>query len=147
VDAFAKGEIVMNQTELVEIAERFLSAWNSQDVERVVACYTEDLIYRDPNTRGIVEGADAMRRYLRKLFAAWSMHWTFREGYPFAERDGGAILWHATFREAGANETVEADGMDLVLVRSGRIERNDVYFDRSPLLASAMERRTASPAP
>jgi len=47
----------VNQTELLTFAERFLDAWNSQDVERVVACYTEDVQYRDPNTRGMVEGA------------------------------------------------------------------------------------------
>jgi hypothetical protein len=28
------------------------TTWNSQDVERVVACYTDDVAYRDPNTRG-----------------------------------------------------------------------------------------------
>ena len=59
------------ESEIREVAENFLSAWNSQDVERVVACYTDDVEYWDPNTRGVVKGADAMRRYLRKLFAAW----------------------------------------------------------------------------
>jgi ketosteroid isomerase-like protein len=32
----------------------FLDAWNSQDVERVLDCYTDDVRYRDPNTRGEV---------------------------------------------------------------------------------------------
>lgn len=30
----------------------FLAAWNSQDVERLLDCYTHDVRYRDPNTRG-----------------------------------------------------------------------------------------------
>ena len=54
----------MTQAELTRMAERFLSAWNTQDVERVVACYTDQVVYVDPNTRGEVRGADAMRRYL-----------------------------------------------------------------------------------
>jgi ketosteroid isomerase-like protein len=120
----------MNQTELVALAERFLDAWNSQDVERVVACYTEDVQYRDPNTRGMVEGAEAMRHYLRKLFASWTMHWTFRDGYPFAGQEGAAVLWHASIRKPDGGEAVEVDGMDLVLFRGGKIERNEVYFDR-----------------
>ncbi|MBI2895947.1 MAG: nuclear transport factor 2 family protein [Deltaproteobacteria bacterium] len=123
----------MTQSELVAFAERFLSAWNSQDVERVVACYTDDVVYRDPNTRGEVRGADAMRRYLTKLFASWTMHWSLREGHPLAGTEGAAVLWHAVFRRPNDDRAVEADGMDLVLVRGDRISRNEVWFDRAVL--------------
>jgi ketosteroid isomerase-like protein len=54
----------MDIAELKEIEGPLVTAWNAHDVERVVACYTDDLVYLDPNTRGPVEGADAMRRYL-----------------------------------------------------------------------------------
>jgi ketosteroid isomerase-like protein len=123
----------MDQAQVVVLADRFLSAWNSQDVERVVACYTDDVVYRDPNTRGEVRGSYALRRYLRKLFADWRMHWSFREGHPFRDREGAAVLWHATFQRADGDRTVEADGMDLVVVAGDRIERNEVYFDRAAL--------------
>jgi ketosteroid isomerase-like protein len=125
----------VNQTELLTFAERLLDAWNSQDVERVVACYTENVQYRDPNTRGTVEGAEAMRHYLRKLFASWTMHWTFHEGFPFAGHEGAAVLWHASIRRADGGQAVEVDGMDLVLLRGDKIERNEVYFDRLVLQA------------
>ena len=128
----------MTPAELTATAERFLGAWNTQDVEAVVACYTADLVYRDPNTRGAVTGADAMRRYLRKLFGAWTMHWSLREGLPLAGGDGAAVLWHATFRRSDGTRTVEADGMDLVVMRGGLIARNEVYFDRAAL-APALE--------
>lgn len=121
------------------LVARFLAAWNSQDVERVLATYTEDLRYRDPNTRGFVEGRDAMRRYLRKLFAAWQMTWAQREVFQLAAIDGVTFLWHATFRRHGSSEVVEADGMDLALVRGEQLSRNEVYFDRAalaPLLGS-----------
>ncbi|HOX40134.1 MAG TPA: nuclear transport factor 2 family protein [Candidatus Brocadiia bacterium] len=124
----------MDQKKLVAYAGHFLSEWNTQDFDRVSACYTEDVEYRDPNTRGVVRGADAMRRYLRKLFAAWDMQWSLRECHPLAEREGAVILWHAAFRKAGGSETVEADGIDIVMIRDGRIERNEVHFDRSALL-------------
>lgn len=115
---------------ILALAEQVLAAWNTQDVERVVACYTTDLVYRDPNTRGQVVGADAMRRYLAKLFSKWTMHWSLREAYPLAERDGVAFLWRASFQSETGSATVEADGMDLALLNGDRIERNDVYFDR-----------------
>lgn len=129
---------MITESEFTQVAEGFLAAWNSQDVEKVVACYTDDVVYRDPNTRGEVKGADAMRRYLRKLFAVWKMHWTLREAYTFRDRDGAAVLWHASFRIAGKEQVVEADGMDLVLMQGDRIQRNEVYFDRL-VLAPLME--------
>jgi len=122
----------MKHEEITALAERFLDAWNSQDIERVVACYTDDVVYRDPNTRGPVSGADAMRRYLGKLFANWTMHWSLREAFPLGGEDGAAVLWRATFRREGMSE-VTADGMDLVLLTGDRIRRNDVYFDRVAL--------------
>lgn len=128
----------MEKAKAHELAERILSTWNAQDVEKVVGCYTDDLVYVDPNTRGAVQGADAMRRYLRKLFSAWQMHWTLREAYPLENLEGAAVLWHASFRKPGREETVEADGMDLVILRDDRIARNEVYFDRAvlaPLMA------------
>lgn len=122
-----------SQSQVTAIAERFLDAWNSQDVEAVVACYTDDLVYRDPNTRGAVESAEAMRRYLRKLFGRWEMHWSLRELFPLTNVDGAAVLWHASFRKPGGEQTIEADGMDLVLLDGDRIKRNEVYFDRAAL--------------
>jgi len=119
--------------QLTAVAERLFDGWNRQDVETVVACYTDDLVYVDPNTRGAVEGADAMRRYLGKLFGRWEMHWSLRELFPLADVDGAAALWHASFRKPGGERTVEADGMDLVLLDGDRVKRNEVYFDRAVL--------------
>ena len=123
----------MNDAQVITHAEGFLAAWNTQDVEAVVACYVPDVLYRDPNTRGEVRGADGLRRYLRKLFAAWTMHWSLREGFALKTPDGAAVLWRASFRRAGGTQTVEADGMDLVVLRGPLIERNEVYFDRAVL--------------
>jgi uncharacterized protein (TIGR02246 family) len=127
----------MNHDEMHALAEQFLAAWNSQDVERVLDVYTDDVRYLDPNTRGAVEGRDALRRYLTKLFAHWSMHWTLREAFLFDDRAGCAILWRARLTPTGGETAVEVDGMDLALVREGRLERNEVYFDRGALAAAS----------
>ncbi len=123
----------MDRTDLERIIPAFLDAWTSQDVERVVSLYTEDVRYRDPNTRGYVEGRDALRRYLRKLFDAWQMTWHEREVFDLDGTDGVAFLWHATFRRPGKDLVVEADGMDLALLRGDQLARNEVYFDRAVL--------------
>ncbi len=53
--------------------------------------------------------------------------------HPLADGRGVAVLWRASFRKADGEMTAEADGMDLVVVRGERIERNEVYFDRATL--------------
>lgn len=123
----------MDNKELIRICEEFLGAWNTQDVEKTVACYTEDLFYVDPNTRGPVQGQDAMRRYLLKLFANWKMHWALREAHAFRDTDGAAVRWHATFQKPGGGKAVECDGMDFVIMEGGKIKQNEVYFDRTIL--------------
>ena len=116
-----------------KLTERVLSAWNSQDIESVISCYTEDCIYQDPNTRGPVEGHDALRRYLGRLFQEWEMHWSLREFFLFADGQGGAFLWQAQLTPTSGGKTVEINGMDLVVTRGERMCRNEVYFDRLAL--------------
>ena len=67
----------------------------------VLARYTEDLVYLDPNTRGPVSGRDAMRAYLTKLFSRWTMTWKAGEIFPLAGSDGVAIRWIGTLALAG----------------------------------------------
>lgn len=126
----------MGVDEFKRLTEAVLSAWNSQDVESVVSCYTEDCVYLDPNTRGPVEGRDAFRRYLSKLFQRWQMHWSLREFFPFEDGNGGAFLWHARLTPASGGRTAEIDGMDLVMLRGEQLSRNEVYFDRTAVFSS-----------
>ena len=117
--------------EAERLSQRVLSAWNVQDVDEVLSCYTEDCVYLDPNTRGPVLGHEALRRYLGKLFERWKMHWSLREFFPFADGSGGgAFLWHAQLTPAAGGKTAEIDGMDLVVLRGELLARNEVYFDR-----------------
>jgi hypothetical protein len=129
----------VDQQRLEQMATYMLDAWNTQDVDRVLACYTNELRYCDPNTTGDVVGAAAMRAYLNKLFARWTMHWSLREAFALGVEGGAAVLWRATFRRKGGTQTALAQGMDLVLLEGDRIARNDVYFDRSVLMPLAME--------
>ena len=126
----------MGVEEVRRLAEATLSAWNSQDVDGVVSCYTEDCVYLDPNTRGAVVGREAFRRYLGRLFQRWKMHWSLREFFLFEDGSGGAFLWHAQLTPASGGKTAEIDGMDLAVVRGGKLCRNEVYFDRMVLFGS-----------
>jgi ketosteroid isomerase-like protein len=123
----------MNRERRDRLVTRFLAAWTSQDVERVLDCYTDDVRYHDPNTRGDVMGRDSLRRYLTRLFAGWQMTWAAREVFDLEGQDGVAFLWRATFRRPGDDTVIEIDGMDLVVLQGDRVARNEVCFDRSAL--------------
>ena len=127
----------MNERRMYELAKGLLNAWNSQDVDQVLACYTEDVVYVDPNTRGEVKGAEAMRKYLGRLFTGWKMTWQLKEAYLFKDHSGCAAMWHASLGPADGEQAVELDGMDLVLMEGDLVKRNEVYFDRA-VIASLM---------
>jgi ketosteroid isomerase-like protein len=127
----------MKREEILGLAEEVLEAWNAQDAEAVVGCYTPDCVYWDPNTRGSVVGREAFRKYLIRLFEQWQMHWSLREFFSFEDGLGGAFLWRARLTPASGGKTVEVEGMDLVLIEGRKLCRNEVYFDRAALLASA----------
>jgi ketosteroid isomerase-like protein len=117
-------------TDHERIAQRAIEAWNTHDVERVLSCYTDDLVYKDPNTNGEVLGAAAFGRYLGKMFSLWEMHWKVERVFPFRETEGAAALWSATLRPRSGGEPIPVQGMDLTFVRESRLSRNEVYFDR-----------------
>jgi uncharacterized protein (TIGR02246 family) len=126
----------MDEKQVRALTDKVIAAWNAQDVGRTVACYTDDCLYLDPNTRGYVEGRDALRRYLTRLFEKWTMHWTIKEFHWFGQESGGAFLWQATLTPAGGGgQTATIDGMDLVMLEGDRLKRNEVYFDRMSLFA------------
>jgi ketosteroid isomerase-like protein len=135
----------MELAELQAIEGPLIDAWNAHDVEAVVACYSDDVVYVDPNTRAAVEGSDAMRRYLTKLFARWEMHWTVKELFPFADRDGSAALWRASLTARSSGESVGVDGMDLILIEGGKVSRNEVYFDRAVLAPLVVPQEAGTP--
>ena len=124
-----------DRSRLARLADDVMSAWNTQDVDAVLARYTDDLLYLDPNTRGPVSGRDAMRSYLTKLFDRWTMTWKAGEIFPLEGSAGVAIRWTGTLALAGSEESVAIGGLDLVILEGNLVKRNEVYFDRSPVAA------------
>src|SRR3970040_833542 len=88
--------------EAVRLSDAILSAWNEQDVETVLSCYTEDCVYLDPNTRGPVVGREALRCYHTKLSARWPRPGPRREAFEERGvlRPDGAVR-RLTVRQAG----------------------------------------------
>jgi ketosteroid isomerase-like protein len=61
---------VVNHSEAMAFAERWVQAWNDHDVEAVLAHFADDAVFTSPvatrifpDSGGVVRGKDALRQY------------------------------------------------------------------------------------
>lgn len=125
--------------ELRDFCERWLATWTGNRPQDLLSFYAPQARYRDPARPRGIEGHEALRQYFTRLLAvnpAW--RWTVVEVFP---TPGGCCLkWQAEIPTGDA--TVVEQGLDVVELAPGgdhgwQITRNEVYFDRSALLAAA----------
>jgi hypothetical protein len=114
-------------------AERWLPAWTGNRPELLVSFYTDDAFYADPAVRAGVRGRAALLAYFTRLLARYpDWIWTHQSSIGLA--DGFLNKWHASIPTGG--QVVEVDGVCTVQLRDGLIYSNEVFFDRSALLAA-----------
>jgi ketosteroid isomerase-like protein len=123
----------LTESEAGEFTARWLPAWTGNDPERLAAFYTDDTVYSDPAVPDGVRGKEALLAYFGALLARFpDWVWTNTGVRPM---EGGFLnYWHASIPVGGS--VVECDGVCTVRLRDGLIERNEVFFDRSELLAA-----------
>jgi len=123
----------LSADEAAAFAQRWLPAWTGNDPEKLAAFYSDDALYVDPGIPRGARGKGEVLAYFRKLLSHnpnWV--WTQLEAIPLA--DGFLNKWLAKI-PVGA-KTLEIVGVCLVqLDAAGKIRRNEVYFDRTELLA------------
>ncbi len=123
----------LDETEARAFTSRWLPAWTGNDPEGLAAFYAEDAVYSDPAVPGGVRGREEIVAYFRRLLGRYpDWVWTNTDVRPL--RDGFLNYWHAVVPTR--NGVVECDGVCTVSLRDGLITRNEVFFDRSPLLAA-----------
>jgi hypothetical protein len=125
-------------------AERWRPAWTGNDPERLAGFYSDDALYLDPEVPLGVRGRPAPIAYFRRLLAlnpAWV--WTQIEGIPL--EDGFLNSWRAEV-PIGAESMTIVGVCFVQLDASGKIRRNEVYFDRSDWLAAIARQRHARAA-
>jgi len=128
----------LDASEAAAFAARWLPAWTGNQPALLASFYTDDAFYADPGVPAGVRGRAALIGYFTRLlgrFPDWV--WTHRGSLPLA--DGFLNKWHATIPAGG--HVVEVDGVCTVQLRDGRIYCNEVFFDRSELLAVLAPRR------
>jgi hypothetical protein len=128
---------MMTRKEAKEFAAKWLPAWTGNEPQRLADFYSHDALYLDPGIPDGVNGKAELLKYFQKLLAQnpkWV--WTQIEGIPM---EGGFLnKWHAAIPVG--TKTIECVGVCFVQFDDkGKIRRNEVYFDRSDLVAEIMK--------
>jgi steroid delta-isomerase-like uncharacterized protein len=108
-----------------KLIDAYNDAWNSQDLDAVMAMHTDDTVFENHTAGERAEGIDAVRAHIGGIFERWpSLRFRGRNLYV---ADGFAVSeWTATAtRDDG--KTIEWDGVDVFPIREGKIARKDVY--------------------
>lgn len=128
----------MNKEELISFCTEWLAAWTGNDPDALISYYDDQALYSDPAHRGGLKGKTEIRKYFVKLLDVYrDWHWKPIEIFPI---DSGAIVkWECTIPVA--SEIIHEIGLDIVEINNEKITRNEVYFDRTRLVASVEKRR------
>lgn len=113
----------MTLAEMEAFNDDWLAAWTAKDVPRLVAFYSEDCVYMDPQTSGGLSGRGALRAYLEGLFAA-TPPMTYAPDAVWAIEDGFCGRWYCEIEGGSAGRL---RGFDLVRLRGREIVHNEVY--------------------
>lgn len=111
----------------LQTIERFNEAFNSHDVDRVMALMTEDCLFentRPPPDGERIEGAVAMRRFCEALYER-SPQARFTAEEIFAAGDRCVVRWRYDWVRQGKPGHVR--GVDVFRVRDGRVAEKLSY--------------------
>ena len=118
----------MSPTAITELADRYSDAWHSHDADQIVALHTDDTKFHmhvgDEPARG--------REAVRETFAGILAQWPDLHFHPVALRFG-EDFWVAEWRMTGTNSEsgakMDAEAVDVITVRDGRVHTKDTYVD------------------
>lgn len=117
------------EKERLETLDRFIEAWNTHDVDGLMACMAEDCSFHasaGPDAEGTVyKGLEAVRAGYAAVFAGFpDAQWTNGRHFLFGDR--GISQW--TFvGTTPAGKRVEVDGCDLFTFEGPLIALKDSY--------------------
>ena len=115
----------MQREDVRSLIARHDEAWNNQDLDTIMACYTPDIVFTNYNARESASGAAAVREHLAGIFAGWP-DLRFRGRRLNVSEEFAVSEWTATATHPDGRR-LEWDGVDVFPLAGGLIARKDVY--------------------
>jgi steroid delta-isomerase-like uncharacterized protein len=137
-----------------EFGERWLEAWNSHQVERVLGMTCDDIVYDDSAWPQTMRGHGDVREFIEHTWRAFpDMRFELLAGpYVHPSEPRAAFWWRGIATHTGridppgldpTGRRWEIDGVDFHEYRDGKISRLRIIFD----LADAMRQLGTLPDP
>ena len=123
---------MMTTEEAREFTSRWLPCWTGNKPDKLLAFYADDAFFLDPGRPQGIKGMDQLRAYFTKVLGhnpTWV--WTQIEPIPIE----GGFMNKLAARIPVGDKIVECVGLCfLQFDAEGKIQRNEIYFDRTELI-------------
>ncbi|MHA2425666.1 MAG: nuclear transport factor 2 family protein [Candidatus Thorarchaeota archaeon] len=123
----------MEYTELVEFINDWLDTWTGNRPNELIEFYATDALYQDPANPQGLRGKQEILSYFERLLKA-NPNWIWRAEDLFQIDTGVVLKWKCEIPVG--EEIIIEYGLDIVEISDMKITRNEVYFDRTKLLAA-----------
>jgi steroid delta-isomerase-like uncharacterized protein len=118
------------------VAERWIAAWNSHDVEKLVAAFTDDVMYEDIPFGEVNHGQAELRKFAAAEFEAVPDLKVELQS-SWIEGSHGSIEWIFSGTDRGIYKTgkkFSVRGSSIVTLKGGKISRNVDYYDAATIM-------------
>lgn len=141
-----KSAIAQDCTE--QLAKDFLAGW-SHDLPKLMALFTDNVVYEDTTVHAVLHGKDELRGFVEGWFKALpDINFAYTSSVVSGDR--AAVAWQVTGTQKGdlpgmpaSNKTFNVAGVSLMECTGGKIKRNVDYWD----MATTMRQLGFLPAP
>ncbi len=118
------------------VAESFIAAWNSHEVEKVISLFTNDVLYEDVTFGAVNHGPSDLRKFAASIFEAVP-DVRFELVNSTVNGDHGTIEWVFTGTDKELYKTgkrFSVRGVSVIDLRGGRISRNLDFYDAASIM-------------
>lgn len=132
-----------SEAALREAIGRYNDAWNTHDLDAIVAMHALDMVF-DNHTAGESATGEDVRAHIGSIFETWpDIEFTTRRLYVregLVVQEWTAAATHAKTMRRGdlvaepTGKRVEWDGIDSIPFEDGLVKRKDVYSDSVSIL-------------
>jgi len=122
---------------LERILDQWATAWSSNDSERLLPLFTDNIVYEDVTFGAVNQGKAALRDFATATFGAFAdLKFELKSRMVAADGKSGAMEWVWRGRQTkdfpglpATNKPFEVRGATVVQFNDGKISRNSDYWD------------------
>jgi len=141
--------------DLRETIDRYNAAWNTHDLDAIVAMHAPGMVFEN-HTAGEVAEGQAVRDHIGRIFASWP-DIAFEPRRLYVREDLVVQEWIASATHSQpmrrgdivaepSGRRIEWEGLDVIPFEDGLVARKDVYSDSVSILRQVGLLDDATPA-